>query len=57
MTPLLYILLGALLATVPCYLAWGVRRGMPELGEDMERTAARSRRLTATLRADGGGAP
>jgi hypothetical protein len=55
MTPLYYILLGALLATIPCYLVWGVRRGMPELGEDMGRTAARSRRLTAKQRPDEGG--
>jgi hypothetical protein len=55
MTPLYYILLGALLATISCWLAWGVRRGLPELGDDMGRQAARSRRLTAKQRTDGGG--
>jgi hypothetical protein len=55
MTPLFWFLLGALLAAIPCYLVWGVRRGMPELGEDMGRTAARTRRLTAKQRTDEGG--
>jgi hypothetical protein len=56
MTPLYYILLGALLTAIPfSWIVWGVRRGMPEIGEDMGRTAARTRRLTATLRTDGGG--
>jgi hypothetical protein len=56
MTPLYYILLGALLTAIPfSWIVWGVRRGMPEIGDDLGRTAARTRQLTAKQRTDEGG--